>query len=95
MPPPHDVRRPVRLLSGLYVCGDHRDTSTVQGALFSGRRAARAVLQDFGATPGSDTPAVPAAGRLIPPASMTASEVPAIPAGQDSDMATVCLRITS
>ncbi|WP_030786890.1 NAD(P)/FAD-dependent oxidoreductase [Streptomyces sp. NRRL S-920] len=48
MPPPHDPRRPVRLLSGLYVCGDHRDTSTVQGALHSGRRAAHAVLADFG-----------------------------------------------
>ncbi|MFD7501402.1 FAD-dependent oxidoreductase [Streptomyces sp. NPDC059850] len=62
MPAPHDLRRPVRLLSGLYVCGDHRDASNVQGALVSGRRAARAVLQDFGATPGSDTtPALPAA----------------------------------
>ena len=40
MPPPHDLRRPVRLLAGLYVCGDHRDTSTVQGALHSGHRAA-------------------------------------------------------
>ncbi len=48
MPPPHDVRRPVRLLSGLYVCGDHRDTSTVQGALYSGRRAAAAILRDLG-----------------------------------------------
>ncbi|WP_409057322.1 NAD(P)/FAD-dependent oxidoreductase [Streptomyces sp. SYP-A7185] len=48
MPPPHDLRRPVRLLAGLYVCGDHRDTSTVQGALYSGRRAARAALADFG-----------------------------------------------
>ncbi|QCX76130.1 Putrescine oxidase [Streptomyces sp. YIM 121038] len=51
MPPPHDLRRPVRLLSGLYVCGDHRDTSTVQGALHSGRRAAHAVLSDLGITP--------------------------------------------
>ncbi|MET9642844.1 NAD(P)/FAD-dependent oxidoreductase [Streptomyces syringium] len=48
MPAPHDVRRPVRILDGLYVCGDHRDTSTVQGALHSGRRAAHAVLRDFG-----------------------------------------------
>ncbi|MGP8302348.1 FAD-dependent oxidoreductase [Streptomyces inhibens] len=47
MPAPHDPRT-VRVLSGLYVCGDHRDTSTLQGALNSGRRAARAVLQDFG-----------------------------------------------
>ncbi|MFF2851670.1 NAD(P)/FAD-dependent oxidoreductase [Streptomyces sp. NPDC058001] len=46
---PHDLRRPVRVLSGLYVCGDHRDTSTVQGALHSGRRAARALLTDLGA----------------------------------------------
>ncbi|WAX80418.1 NAD(P)/FAD-dependent oxidoreductase [Streptomyces sp. KMM 9044] len=47
-PPPHDLRRPVRLLAGLYVCGDHRDTSTVQGALHSGRRAAAAILADLG-----------------------------------------------
>ncbi|MFG3098934.1 FAD-dependent oxidoreductase [Streptomyces sp. NPDC048182] len=49
MRPPHDPRRPVRLLAGLYVCGDHRDTSTVQGALRSGRRASAAILADLGA----------------------------------------------
>ncbi|MFE1774914.1 NAD(P)/FAD-dependent oxidoreductase [Streptomyces sp. NPDC059008] len=48
MTAPYDPERTVRVLSGLYVCGDHRDTSTLQGALNSGRRAARAVLQDFG-----------------------------------------------
>ncbi|MER7399198.1 NAD(P)/FAD-dependent oxidoreductase [Streptomyces sp. NPDC000151] len=48
MPAPHDPLRPVRVLAGLYVCGDHRDTGTVQGALRSGRRAARALLLDFG-----------------------------------------------
>lgn len=48
MPPPHDLRRPVRVLAGLYVCGDHRDTSTVQGALHSGHRAASAILADLG-----------------------------------------------
>ncbi|RAJ65394.1 flavin-dependent amine oxidoreductase [Streptomyces sp. Amel2xB2] len=48
MPPPHDLRRPVRVLCGLYVCGEHRDTSTAQGALVSGRRAAHEVLRDFG-----------------------------------------------
>jgi phytoene dehydrogenase-like protein len=51
MPAPHDPRRPVRLLAGLYVCGDHRDTSTVQGALHSARRAAHAVLTDLDAHP--------------------------------------------
>ncbi|MEV0524815.1 NAD(P)/FAD-dependent oxidoreductase [Streptomyces sp. NPDC050439] len=61
MPPPHDLRRPVRLLSGLYVCGDHRDTSTVQGALYSGRRAARAVLVDLGVDPAQGEGQVPMA----------------------------------
>ncbi|MFJ4757227.1 MULTISPECIES: NAD(P)/FAD-dependent oxidoreductase [unclassified Streptomyces] len=49
MTAPHDLRRPVRLLAGLYVCGDHRDTSTVQGALHSARRATTAILTDLGA----------------------------------------------
>ncbi|MEU1176318.1 NAD(P)/FAD-dependent oxidoreductase [Streptomyces sp. NPDC005820] len=49
MRPPHDLRRAVRLLAGLYVCGDHRDTSTVQGALHSAHRAAAAILSDLGA----------------------------------------------
>jgi hypothetical protein len=60
MPPPHDLRRPVRLLTGLYVCGDHRDTSTVQGALFSGRRAAKAILRDLGVRPDSKATRLPA-----------------------------------
>ena len=47
MPAPHEFRKPVRM-DGLYVCGDHRDTSSIQGALVSGRRAARAVLADLG-----------------------------------------------
>ncbi|WP_323187828.1 FAD-dependent oxidoreductase [Streptomyces sp. NBC_01264] len=48
MPPPQDTRRTVRVLAGLYVCGDHRDTNTVEGALRSARRAAAAALRDFG-----------------------------------------------
>jgi phytoene dehydrogenase-like protein len=47
---PHDLRRPVRLLAGLYVCGDHRDTSTVQGALHSAHRAAAAIVSDLRST---------------------------------------------
>ncbi|MEU8361204.1 NAD(P)/FAD-dependent oxidoreductase [Nonomuraea sp. NPDC048882] len=47
MPPPYPLRRPVRLRSGMYVCGDHRDTGSLQGALVSGRRAADAVLADL------------------------------------------------
>ncbi|WP_410573092.1 NAD(P)/FAD-dependent oxidoreductase [Amycolatopsis sp. cmx-4-61] len=51
MPPPHELRRDVRLGDGRYVCGDHRDTSSLQGALASGTRAARAVLADLGTAP--------------------------------------------
>lgn len=61
MPAPHDLRRRVRLLSGLYVCGDHRDTSTVQGALSSGRRAAYAILDDLGVRLGHGTARLPTA----------------------------------
>ncbi|MBS41896.1 MAG: amine oxidase [Nocardioides sp.] len=43
-PPPLRERRPVTVADGLHVCGDHRDTPSIQGALVSGRRAARAVL---------------------------------------------------
>jgi predicted NAD/FAD-dependent oxidoreductase len=38
------VGRPVRLEGGLFVCGDHRDTASLHGAMLSGRRAAEAVL---------------------------------------------------
>ncbi|QSQ23437.1 FAD-dependent oxidoreductase [Pyxidicoccus parkwayensis] len=41
-------RRAVRLSPGLYVCGDHRDNGSIDGALGSGRRAAEAVLMDLG-----------------------------------------------
>jgi phytoene dehydrogenase-like protein len=43
----HPLRRPVRLEPGRYVCGDHRDTSSIQGALVSGRRAAMAAARDL------------------------------------------------
>ncbi|NDF67795.1 MAG: oxidoreductase, partial [Actinobacteria bacterium] len=29
--------------NGLFVCGDHRDTGSIQGALYSGRRCGQAV----------------------------------------------------
>ena len=43
--PPLDHRRPVDLGDGLFVCGDHRDTPSIQGAMASGARTARAVLR--------------------------------------------------
>ncbi|MDI3463842.1 MAG: hypothetical protein OJF50_002663 [Nitrospira sp.] len=35
----------VRLRSGLFICGDHRENATINGAMVSGRKAAEAVLQ--------------------------------------------------
>jgi len=48
--PPLHPRQAVRLGDGRYVCGDHRDTASIQGALFSGRRAAIAVITDLTGT---------------------------------------------
>jgi len=47
MPPGQSLRQPVRIEPGRYVCGDHRDAGSIQGALVSGRRTATAVLQDL------------------------------------------------
>ena len=47
VPPMGRLRKAVRLEPGLYVCGDHRDSASIQGALVSGRRAATAVLQEL------------------------------------------------
>ena len=49
--PPFAPSQPVRLGGSRYVCGDHRDTGSSQGALWSGRRAARAVHRDLTAGP--------------------------------------------
>ena len=40
-------QRPVRLERGLYVCGDHRDNASIDGALASGFRAAQATQADM------------------------------------------------
>ncbi|MFE0642957.1 FAD-dependent oxidoreductase [Streptomyces sp. NPDC058877] len=48
MPPPHPLTRTTRFDAGVYVCGDHRATGSVQGAMASGARAAREVLADLG-----------------------------------------------
>jgi len=41
---PFSMKKSVRVADGLFVAGDHRDTASIQGALFSGRRCADAVL---------------------------------------------------
>jgi phytoene dehydrogenase-like protein len=44
MPAPHPLSQPTRIRPGRYVCGDHRATGSVQGAMASGTRAAREFL---------------------------------------------------
>jgi hypothetical protein len=41
---PFPLRKPVDFGDGLFVIGDHRDTPSIQGALVSGERGAKAVL---------------------------------------------------
>ncbi|WP_354637848.1 NAD(P)/FAD-dependent oxidoreductase [Kitasatospora camelliae] len=50
MPAPHPLIRTSRHSPGRYVCGDHRATGSVQGAMASGTRAAREVLADMAAS---------------------------------------------
>jgi phytoene dehydrogenase-like protein len=46
--PPTSPKQRVHLAGDLFICGDHRDTGSIQGALFSGRRCGEAVLQSLG-----------------------------------------------
>lgn len=43
--PPFAPKKPVSLSNGVFVCGDHRDTGSIQGAMYSGRRCAVSVLK--------------------------------------------------
>lgn len=45
--PPFAPKRSVSLGDGLFVCGDHRDTPSIQGAMYSGRRCGEAVLASY------------------------------------------------
>ncbi|MDP8242586.1 MAG: NAD(P)/FAD-dependent oxidoreductase [Candidatus Hinthialibacter antarcticus] len=48
MPPAlHMPQRPVRVRPGLYICGDHIDNASINGAMVSGRRAAEALIEDL------------------------------------------------
>jgi hypothetical protein len=48
--PPFDPKRRVRLDDGRFVCGDHRDTASIQGAMYSGRRCGLAIVAEIGQT---------------------------------------------
>jgi hypothetical protein len=45
--PPFSPKQSVALGGGRFVCGDHRDTGSIQGAMYSGRRCAEAVLSSL------------------------------------------------
>ncbi len=51
--PPFSPKQPVALDDGRFVCGDHRDTASIQGAMYSGRRCADAVIATL--EPGATT----------------------------------------
>ncbi len=42
-----DPQRPVRLVRGLFICGDHLDNASINGAMVSGRRAAEAIAAEM------------------------------------------------
>jgi phytoene dehydrogenase-like protein len=46
--PPFNPKEEIQLNDRLWVCGDHRDTGSIQGALFSGRRTGEAVAAALG-----------------------------------------------
>jgi len=46
MSAPHELAKSNRLGDGLYLAGDHRNVSSINGALMSGRAAATALLED-------------------------------------------------
>jgi phytoene dehydrogenase-like protein len=48
--PPFQPKRRVRLDDGRFVCGDHRDTASIQGAMYSGRRCGLAIAAEIGQT---------------------------------------------
>jgi hypothetical protein len=45
--PPFAPKRRQSLGDGLWVCGDHVDTPSIQGAMYSGRRCGEAVVASF------------------------------------------------
>jgi phytoene dehydrogenase-like protein len=45
--PPFAPKQAVSLGGGRFVCGDHRDTGSIQGAMFSGRRCGEAVVSSL------------------------------------------------
>ncbi len=54
--PPWHPKQAVALGGGVFVCGDHRDSASIQGALYSGRRTAQAVIAHLDGPAGRGDP---------------------------------------
>ncbi len=54
--PPFSPKKRVHLRDNIFVAGDHRDTASIQGALFSGRRVAEAIHRHLVSTETRSTP---------------------------------------
>ena len=46
-PVANPTTQPVRIRSGVYVCGEYRNAPSIQWAMVSGRRAAEAIIEDL------------------------------------------------
>jgi phytoene dehydrogenase-like protein len=62
---PMEWQQQPHVSEGLYVCGDHRATPSIQGAMESGRLAAEALLQDLGISIGTGEREVPVASDKL------------------------------
>ena len=78
--PPLQHRRPVDLGEGVFVCGDHRDTPSIQGAMASGARAARAVLRRLAAqSPTAQSPTAQSPTQQSPTQQSPTQQSPTAP----------------
>ncbi|WP_321474561.1 NAD(P)/FAD-dependent oxidoreductase [uncultured Paludibaculum sp.] len=55
---PMERQQPPKLAPGLYVCGDHRSTPSIQGAMESGRMTGEAVIRELKGEPDPKLPEV-------------------------------------
>jgi len=57
---PMDWQQPQKVSDGLYVCGDHRATPSIQGAMESGRLAGESLLRELGVSVAATEPKIAA-----------------------------------
>lgn len=82
---PQHLRAQPRLEPGLYICGDHRATPSIQGAMESGRLAAESLLRQLRGEPDPDVHEIAAAGRHSRRVLRTQDEKPAQVEDEDID----------